>query len=88
MHTALPHADLLAGFKGPTSKRRGGNIGEGRGICVIGLRGRLDDQHLLVGLFMQDYTSLCVQRLRLVPHSDRQTDSSLDSLYEELSEMS
>ena len=24
MHTALPHADLLAGFKGPTSKRKGG----------------------------------------------------------------
>jgi len=50
------------------------------------------DQDSLLGLYMQDYTSLCVQQLRFVPHwlisTHTQTDSILTSLHEQFSQLS
>jgi len=46
------------------------------------------DQGSLVGLCIQDYTSLCVQQLQLCRHSDTQTDSVFISVYEQVGQLS
>ena len=72
---------------------------KGQTDLVFGVRW---DGDSLVGLCMQDYKSLCVQRLRFVPpwltsrqtdthtytHTNTHTDSILTSLYEKLSQLS